>query len=87
MVPELFLQETRPVAVTLATIVNWMATFLVGFVFPYILASTHTHTHALLYSHKYTLKVLPTGFPLPLWYRHFHLSLFHYLALPLPLSA
>ena len=39
MVPELFLQETRPVAVTIATIVNWMATFLVGFVFPYILVS------------------------------------------------
>ena len=39
MVPELFLQETRPVAVTMATIVNWMATFLVGFVFPYILVS------------------------------------------------
>lgn len=39
MVPELFLQETRPVAVTVATIVNWAATFLVGFAFPYILVS------------------------------------------------
>lgn len=41
MVPELFLQETRPVAVTVATIVNWAATFLVGFVFPYILVSSN----------------------------------------------
>ena len=39
MVPELFLQETRSVAVTVATIVNWLATFVVGFVFPYILVS------------------------------------------------
>ena len=39
MVPELFLQETRSVAVTIATIVNWMASFVVGFVFPYILVS------------------------------------------------
>ena len=44
MVPELFLQETRSVAVTVATIVNWLATFVVGFVFPYILVSLKLKT-------------------------------------------
>ena len=37
MVSELFLQEARPVAVGIATIVNWLANFTVGLTFPYIL--------------------------------------------------
>ena len=37
MVSELFLQEGRAVAVTIATIVNWLANFVVGLAFPYIL--------------------------------------------------
>ena len=37
MVAELFLQEVRPTAVTIATIVNWLANFVVGLAFPYIL--------------------------------------------------
>ena len=37
MVPELFLQEARPFAVGIATIVNWLANFTVGLSFPYIL--------------------------------------------------
>ena len=41
MVAELFLQEARPVAVTIATIVNWLANFVVGLAFPYILVSSH----------------------------------------------
>ena len=40
MVAELFLQEARPVAVTIATIVNWLANFVVGLAFPYILVSS-----------------------------------------------
>ena len=40
MVAELFLQEARPVAVTIATIVNWLANFMVGLAFPYILVSS-----------------------------------------------
>ena len=40
MVAELFLQEARPVAVTIATIVNWLANFIVGLAFPYILVSS-----------------------------------------------
>ena len=39
MVAELFMQEARPVAITIATIVNWMANFVVGLAFPYILVS------------------------------------------------
>ena len=39
MAAELFLQEARPVAVTIATIVNWLANFVVGLAFPYILVS------------------------------------------------
>ena len=39
MVSELFLQESRAVAVTIATIVNWLANFAVGLGFPYILVS------------------------------------------------
>ena len=46
MVPELFLQETRAVAVTVATIVNWLATFVVSFVFPYILVSLKKSMHS-----------------------------------------
>lgn len=37
MVAELFLQEARPVAVVIATVVNWFANFTVGLTFPYIL--------------------------------------------------
>ncbi|XP_064401710.1 solute carrier family 2, facilitated glucose transporter member 3-like [Halichondria panicea] len=37
MVSEMFLQESRAVAVTIATIVNWLANFVVGLAFPYIL--------------------------------------------------
>ena len=40
MVSELFLQEARPIAVGIATIVNWFANFTVGLTFPYILVST-----------------------------------------------
>ena len=40
MVAELFLQEARPIAVTIATIVNWLANFVVGLAFPYILVSS-----------------------------------------------
>ena len=39
MVAELFMQEARPVALTIATTVNWIANCVVGFVFPYILVS------------------------------------------------
>jgi sugar porter (SP) family MFS transporter len=37
MVSELFLQEARPIAVGIATSVNWFANFTVGLTFPYIL--------------------------------------------------
>lgn len=37
MVTELFLQEARPVAVTIATIANWLGNFAVALAFPYIL--------------------------------------------------
>lgn len=37
MVAELFLQEARPVAVTIATITNWLGNFAVGLAFPHIL--------------------------------------------------
>ena len=37
MVAELFLQEARPVAVTIGTAVNWFANFTVALTFPYIL--------------------------------------------------
>ena len=40
MVAELFLQEARPIAVTITTIVNWSANFVVGLAFPYILVSS-----------------------------------------------
>ena len=50
MVPELFLQETRSVAVTTATIVNWLATFIVGFVFPYILVSKRRELAIYIYT-------------------------------------
>ena len=57
MVAELFLQEARPIAVTIATIVNWLANFVVGLAFPYILVSsynysvhTHTHTQACIHA-------------------------------------
>ena len=36
MVAELFQQEARPVAISMATIVNWSANFTVGLIFPYI---------------------------------------------------
>ena len=49
MVAELFLQESRPIAVTIATIVNWLANFVVGLAFPYILVSLQ-HTHFNLVS-------------------------------------
>ena len=42
MVAELFLQEARPVAVGIATIVNWSANFTVGLTFPYILVGQLT---------------------------------------------
>ena len=48
MVAELFLQESRPIAVTIATIVNWLANSVVGLAFPYILVSlqcTHFNLH------------------------------------------
>ena len=41
MVSELFLQEARPIAVGIATIVNWFANFTVGLTFPYILVSIY----------------------------------------------
>ena len=59
MVPELFLQETRPVAVTIATIVNWAATFLVGFVFPYILVSKYVKGTTYNYARKYDMVLKP----------------------------
>ena len=37
MVTELFLQEARPVAVTIGTAANWFANFTVALAFPYIL--------------------------------------------------
>ena len=33
------MQEARPIAVTVATIMNWMANFAVGFFFPFILVN------------------------------------------------
>ena len=37
MVAELFLQETRPAAVAIATTASWFASFVVNLTFPYIL--------------------------------------------------
>ena len=37
MVNELFLQEARPVAIAIATTVNWFTNFTVALAFPYIL--------------------------------------------------
>ena len=52
MVAELFLQEARPVAVTIATIVNWLANFVVELAFPYILVSLYNITHTyIVHSH------------------------------------
>jgi len=42
MVAELFLQEARPIAVTIATIVNWLSNFAVALAFPQILVSHMT---------------------------------------------
>ena len=41
MVAEFFNQETRPMAVSIATLVNWLANFTVGLVFPFILVSSN----------------------------------------------
>ena len=41
MVAELFLQEARPIAVTVATIANWLSNFTVALVFPQILVSSY----------------------------------------------
>ena len=41
MVAELFMQEARPVALTIATMVNWMANSVVGIIFPYVLVSLY----------------------------------------------
>ncbi len=49
MVSEMFLQESRAVAVTIATIVNWLANFVVGLAFPYILVC---ELHCLVGSSK-----------------------------------
>ena len=56
MVSELFLQEARPVAVAIATIVNWLANFTVGLSFPYILVSmgqarSHNHVSVIIITH------------------------------------
>lgn len=37
MVAELFQQEARPFAVSIATIVNWLTNFAIGFAFPFML--------------------------------------------------
>ena len=37
MVSELFQQGTRPFAVSVATVVNWLSNFAVGEAFPYML--------------------------------------------------
>lgn len=39
MVSELFQQETRPFAVSVATVVNWLSNFAVGEAFPYMLVN------------------------------------------------
>ena len=33
------MQEARPIAISIATVVNWLANFVVGLVFPYLLVS------------------------------------------------
>jgi len=40
MVAELFLQDARPAAVTVAVIVNWSTNFVVGLTFKKILVSS-----------------------------------------------
>ena len=48
MVAELFMQEARPIAISIATLVNWLANFVVGLVFPYILVSPDSYTPVLV---------------------------------------
>lgn len=88
MVPELFLQETRAVAVTVATIVNWLATFVVGFVFPYILVSwdSLSQSRDSVSTHWfYLIMMIPTDISVPIWHVNIYLPLCGNLALPLPL--
>ena len=42
MVAEMFLQDARPAAVTVAVIVNWTTNFIVGLSFPLILVTMVT---------------------------------------------
>ena len=47
MVAEMFLQDARPAAVTMAVIVNWTTNFAVGLSFPLILVTMATYGNAL----------------------------------------
>ena len=62
MVAELFLQEARPIVITIATIMNWLVNFVVGLAFPYILVSFHLSlSHTL--SHFSLLPCIMTLIP------------------------
>ena len=63
MVPELFLQEARPFAVGIATIVNWLANFTVGLSFPYILVIS-----SICSCKKLMLNFLFLEISVPIWY-------------------
>ena len=48
MVSELFQQGTRPFAVSVATVVNWLSNFAVGEAFPYMLVHLSSSLYFLL---------------------------------------
>ena len=48
MVAEMFLQDARPAAVTVAVIVNWTTNFIVGLSFPLILVTMETSNICVL---------------------------------------
>lgn len=48
MVAEMFLQDARPAAVTMAVIVNWTTNFIVGLSFPLILVTMVTSNTCVL---------------------------------------
>ena len=51
MVAEMFLQDARPAAVTVAVIVNWTTNFVVGLSFPIILVTMVTIGALMSLSH------------------------------------